>query len=60
VQVVPAKQVSNSSGVKGTKLLMYDEQQTRGRGFAWAALRMKSDAVLVLPTDSMFVALHAT
>ncbi|KAA6426595.1 MAG: formin (ISS) [Trebouxia sp. A1-2] len=45
-QVVPAKQVSKSSSVKSTKLLMYSQQQTQGRGFAWAALRMKPDAVL--------------
>ncbi|DBA76693.1 TPA: hypothetical protein ACH3X2_008727 [Trebouxia sp. C0005] len=45
-EVVPAKQVSKSSSVKSTKLLMYSQQQTQGRGFAWAALRMKPDAVL--------------
>ncbi len=58
VQAVQAKQVGKSSGVKSTNLLTYNHQQTQGRGFAWAALRMKPDAVLVLPADSMFVALH--
>ena len=60
VQAVPAKQVSKSPGVNSTKLLMYNQQQTQGRGFAWAALRMRPDAVLVLTTASMSVALHAS
>lgn len=55
MQAVQAKQVGKSSGVKSTKLLTYNQQQTQGRGFAWAALRMKPDAVLVLPTDSIFM-----